>query len=415
MTVLNRRRLEERVEGASPRPVWCAVLAAWVAMVVVGCVEDAGVDRSSAQGECVSASTPPTLLEAVVVIDPLCRSRLLTDALEGLGPDGVPAVLDFLAGHHVIVDYASLDLILGWSTRIDPDRAYRALDSIPGRRRRPALRVVYEHWAEVDPEGAAAHLKTIPRPRQLEGSALSIAQGWERSGEPGLAAFIAEQRIEMIRTEILETVLTRRVLRDGTASVREWLTGTTADAADAARVTEAFRIEAHAVGASAMAGANLDAAREWADQIEDPTLQSAAVAAVAIRWLEDDASAALAWVVARPAASVRDPALKDAFDAFAERDRRAAIQWFDARGGGDVFSPLLEAYLRHLAEVDAGAAIVRVHEIENERQRATALRSIFVTWRAQDARAADEWLASAGVSDETRRVLMQTARRRSGL
>lgn len=388
------------------------LLLSLVGMPLLGCTDEARDPSAHAEPDCnpsASSSTPSTarmLEDAIAEEDPLCRARRLADALEALGRDEMPALQDFLDSKGSLLEDGSLSLIVRWHAGLDPTGAFEQARHIPRGRRALAVRSALERWAEIDPPAAAATLDAIQPKKRLEGSSLAVARGWESSGRPGLDAFVAARPSTRNRNAILSDLLTRMRARDGSEAMTTWVDSLSED------LPNDLRLSAHQSAASLLARDDIELARQWIDQIENPAYQRGLIRTVATHWVLEDASAAMAWVGATPAGKDRDRAVRETYRTLSKQSREKAAEWFEAEPYADWLEPALALHLGALAHRDAPAAIARIDDVKDADRRRKATVAILLQWRRQDRAAADAWLAESDLPSETRKRIVSRKRKR---
>jgi hypothetical protein len=197
----------------------------------------------------------------------------------------------------------------------------------------------------------------------------------------------------------------RIATRDGSAEMLRWVESLPED------LPNGLNRAAYRFSAAALARIDLDQARQWVEAAPVPVYRPSMVRAVAVRWVLEDPSAAMAWVSATLAGEERDEAIHETYRTFSHHDQKAANAWFDAQPYADWLEPVLAYRLAALARTDGSAAIEQVDRIQDESRRQTTIVAILRRWRLQDRAAADVWVASADLPPETRKRLEPRMRR----
>jgi hypothetical protein len=151
-------------------------------------------------------------------------------------------------------------------------------------------------------------------------------------------------------------ILEKRAREEPQAVLQEYaaLQQAGGDPKELARLTSAL--------ADSLAGKDVTAAREWAQNLPNGDLRDRALHQVAEEWVKSDAPAASEWIRTLPAGKLRDGAARELTGVLSRRDPVSAFEW--------------------------------ARSIENEELRKGALQNVMHNWQEQDPDAAKAALES---------------------
>ncbi|HYG34764.1 MAG TPA: hypothetical protein VEC99_08275 [Clostridia bacterium] len=140
--------------------------------------------------------------------------------------------------------------------------------------------------AQSSPQEAAQWVAALPAGEEQDQAALAVVDRWIGSDPVAAAAWTANFAEGPLREQAMSLIARQWGLRDWNATA-SWLetlpTGTSRDAAIGSFVTSAD-------------GSDIKLALEWANRTEDPESRAQRVERTARRWLNENNSAARAWI-----------------------------------------------------------------------------------------------------------------------
>ncbi len=271
-------------------------------------------------------------------------------------------------------------LVFGRLAADDPQHAEQMALSLDDKQQRDALQAVMYSFVNQDPQAALVFAGRHPGVLN-DDDRERILESWvKRDPQPAMAAAVHEmaksRNPELVRQTIEEwykfepaaaaqwasahegagsvvaraIILERRAHDEPEAVVQEYaaLQQTSADPRELVRLTSAL--------ADSLAGKDVGAAREWAQNLPAGELRDRALQQVAGQWVKSDAPAASEWIRTLPAGQLRDGAARNLAAVLSRRDPASAFEW--------------------------------ARSIENKNQREDAVRSVMQNWSEQDPDAA---------------------------
>jgi hypothetical protein len=232
---------------------------------------------------------------------------------------------------------------------------------------------------------------------------IALVRGWYQSGRPGLEDYIRDLGQSFEQQRALGALARIRVRLDGPEAVMRW-------AESLPDEPKHFKLAAFRRVGSALAEADLDAARRWCDAQCDGPFGSNVRMRIASHWVGDDGPAAMEWLSTQTPGPETDFAVRIAFRTWVWEDREAALRWTAAKGREGLepwLKPALVVYVRSLAEDDPAEAARWATLIEDDEEREFALIDLARRWREQDEDEAEAWLRQSPLSEEAREKARQ--------
>ncbi len=182
-------------------------------------------------------------------------------------------------------------LLQQWSAR-DATGAAQWLKTLPaGPRRDAALADLLPAWAAADPKAAASEVLAAANAESRVEMLNVVAASWAKK-DPAAAMTWAlkSQDADVMNAGVIQSIITQWTAR-GTDAVASWLD---------TLPQSGFRDDAIAAFARNIGGEHPQTALAWANTITESTRRSEVLQGIALRWLEEDESAA------RPALAALD-------------------------------------------------------------------------------------------------------------
>ncbi|HWB04742.1 MAG TPA: hypothetical protein VG796_17065 [Verrucomicrobiales bacterium] len=272
----------------------------------------------------LAADDPQRAEQLALLLDKDHQHEGLEAVMYALSNKDPQAALDLAARHAGSVDPRHCGQILeSWANR-DPQTAMAAaVQEMAKSGNSEFVRNTIEEWCKKD---------------------LAAAAKWAAAHE-GPGSVVA-------RAMVLE----RSIKEDPQAALKEYaaLQQAGGNPKDLARVTGAL--------ADALAGKDVSAAREWAQNLPSGDLRDRALNQVTKTWVKSDAPAASEWIRTLPSGQFRDGAARELSGALTRNDPASAFEW--------------------------------ARSIENVKVREGALLNVVENWRERDADAANTALES---------------------
>jgi hypothetical protein len=297
-------------------------------------------------------------------------------------------------------DTAIVLLSEAWAA-LDPVNALDRISAWPPNVRLPAQKAVLRAWAR---RNAGPAIQWAERIRD-DGSAVEAALlGWAESGDAGLWNYIAQMPVSLTQQSILIETMKWVVAREGFEGLFAHVEALPDDA------PKAFKETAIGTATALVANFTPTVALSFAERHSADPNGVGLLRRVAVRWVEQDAPAAMQYLLDRPASPARDWAFQEAYRRWLRLDRAAALAWVSESAASDQrFAPIADVHAVALANADPehrGDAIRRAigwaEQIADPGERHEALVKLGVMWLHYEPDAATEWLARNGLEAEVR-------------
>ena len=372
---MERQKIASRVLGL------CAVAAAAGGLGYLTAARGGSPDRP-----------PEDVAAALAEPDELERAAGLIPVLASLDADDLDAVVDAYEATFVSVGPGeiALELLCEAWVRIDPEQAFRRIETWGSYWRYLATPFLMRSWAQRDVDAAREAVARVPPDLQPEATA-AVIRGWADSPEPGLwEGYLAALPFG---EDSAALVLQHLVARDGVGAMLERaraLPGGLTPEFERRVLLNAVIIASQS---DPVAGASF-----VESQLETPwgeTLQAALVS----RWVTSDGSAAMQWLLQQPAGHARDRALRAGFRNWFRDDPAAALGWADSQTD-EVMAPALDLYATAVAEENPERAAEIALRIPEPARRQRSLGDIGRAWLQREPDAARAWFGQAGLDAE---------------
>jgi len=144
-----------------------------------------------------------------------------------------------------------------------------------------------------------------------------------------------------------------------------------------------------------LARKNLDAARQWVEELPAGDLKSVAANALVQQWVKQDLSSARQWAesLAQEESGAYHSLLSVVASSWALREPEAAGRWMAELSRGKKGLPPWHPIARELAYVDAAAATIWAQQLPEGDDRHKALETISEVWASRDPEAARAWIS----------------------
>lgn len=312
------------------------------------------------------------------------------------------------------------------------EEAYRASVAGDGPRD-PAIALLAEAWAALDPAGALDRVSSWPaaasqaaqkallrawarrnRTAAMEwaagargdGTALeAVFAGWAESGDPGMWDFVATQMQPSMERESASIAMMQQVVaHEGFEALLARVDALPDDGPGG------FKSAAIGTATGLVADQDPERALAFADRYAEGPYGQGLLQRVMVRWITRDGAAALQNLLDRPASKERDTALRRTYIRWLRRDRAAAMAWMPEAAAVDPrFTTLVDVYAVALAKNDPenpGEAIRRAirwaEPTPDAEKRHAAMVQLGVLWLYYEPDAASAWLTETGLDAEVR-------------
>jgi len=263
--------------------------------------------------------------------------------------------------------------------------------------------VAMEAWATRDPEAALkllTQLSVVSFPNSVPAQ-IGLVRGWYDSGKPGLEAYLQALGISFERQRALTAFARRAIQRNGPEAL-----GRRAEAIP--DEDPVFKLDAYRAVASELTHVNPADAVIWCEAHCDGPYGTDMRTLIAQRWASVDGQAAMEWAGTAPPGKERDWAVRGAFRGWDRNDREGLQRWVRAMGIDGIapyFQPALELFAHSIAANDPVEAMEWASRIEDPKLREGTLVSLARQWWVYDEPAAEAWLATSGLSEESLKIV----------
>lgn len=333
----------------------------------------------------------------------IARAALLSNRLNELGPDAVPAVVTLLEAGAPGIGSPEAALLVRFWAQHDPQAAaeWALTHSAPLSVRPIVAETAIEAWATADPQAARKMMEEYVS--QVAGvisetGESAYIRGWYISGQPGWLEFIHEHPQDWPQQRHLETVILEMIQREGFQATVDWLEAFPDD-------DERFKRTVFRAAARDLAKADLEATLAWCERHCDKPYGEHTRALIARQWASEDGPAAMAWISKAPAGDERDRAVWATFADWRRTDPEGLMAYVDAMGPEGVepwFYPAVDRVAMWKSWEDPLDAYRWAALIPDEQRRERAMITISWRYREVDEAGADAWIAQSPLSDEAR-------------
>jgi hypothetical protein len=354
----------------------------------------------------------PSLEAALREENLLVRSQMLGQFLDTLGPANLEDALEVLHANRVgVTDQELRVFMLAWG-RFDAPGAFQwaqAQDSDwSGRLKNAAL----YGWGFRDPHAAVAELETLPPSGGRQGSPLltELMSGWRVNGDvDGLTAYL----ISMPSVRQRETITSHLLAQIGKAGPEAVIAWANAIPENAPR---GFKRIAFNRGVGAVAKVDPRLGASWFEENREKGFSEGSLGVIARRWIDHHQPADLfVWLGGLPPLpgeafdGERSGATGQAMKWWLRRDSDAALAWLDAQDPiPPEYDPAIASLAQFLVKKTPDVSVYWADRIQDPELRSSTLIKSLGRWRRRDPAAADEWIATADLTDEVREQALKT-------
>jgi hypothetical protein len=369
--------------------------------------------RTGPEGPLASGSQPAlgdAVRAALRQADRLDRFRELVSALEALGPENLPQVIEAYEEEEAGIGDCELRPFLYTWARFDPEGAFERVRGWSTRvRRRMGTEAVVYAWALRDPLAARRALESIEDdPNGRRRAQRALVNGWVHSGVPGLMEYLASQPEGPNRGALTSLALAVIRWAGGTEAMLRLVSALPDDAQNGFKRT-AFRKAAQLI-----AKRNPPLAAQWVEAQPSREWAEDGIRIVAEHWVPANPSAAFAWLRAKPSGGARDQAVEAGFTRWWRFDRAAAGAWLRSAALTELHDPALDVFAREIAAESPKEAIAWARRIGDAELRVECLTAVGRRWLRADPEEARAWLEESELPEEARRSLLEKPPRGRG-
>ena len=289
-------------------------------------------------------------------------------------------------------------LFVEWWAQFDPRSAYEWTRTAYKGKHPRVVMTAMEAWARQDPEKAVAVSLTLPRVGQLlDAGQLAVIAGWDDSGEPGLGAYIKRMPQGTLRQSAMDTIIRRRLLRDGPDNALAFVEAVPENTPGDFR----RRLRRRFVNQTAKMDPHIakNIARQWT--AEDGA-DAALLRILAINWSKTgDPQEMMEWLGSLDAGvsyGASDEGIREGYRAWLNADQDAAYAWALDQPQSRRLEPAKSLYAFSIAKESPEQALAIAALVEDDQTREAVTLKILRAWSVVDPVAADSWMAENGIS-----------------
>ncbi|HIF96981.1 MAG TPA: hypothetical protein EYQ54_08145 [Myxococcales bacterium] len=357
--------------------------------------------------------TPTPSLEAALLEENLLiRSQMLGRFLDTLGPTNLEEALEGLHANRVgVTDQELRVFMLAWG-RFDAPGAFQwaqAQDSDwSGRLKNAAL----YGWGFRDPHAAVAELETLPPSGGRQGSPLltELMSGWRVNGDvDGLTAHLIAMP-SVRQRETMTSHLLAQIGKAGPEAVIAWANAIPENA------PRGFKRIAFNRGVSTVAKVDPRLGARWFEENREKDFSEGSLGVIARRWIDHHQPADFfVWLGGLPPLPDQSVdaelsgATGQAMKWWLRRDSDAALGWLNSQDSiPPEYDPAVASLAQFLLKKTPDLAVYWADRIQDPELRSSTLIKSLGRWRRRDPAAADEWIATAELTDAVREQALKT-------
>jgi len=376
-------------------------MGATIAVVVLGLAIGGGLGWWQAEETADAEALEAEVATALRTIDPLERRTALLDALSKMRPETLPALRAGFESEFRFADSCSVPLFAATWADFDPtsafDAAIRDWDNI-AKRGQMTTEIAYElgRSGRVDRAKHLISKLTTARVRFPAWGGL-VAGMLQNSDLVGATDILVDQPDTGDRNRIVESIIMHFIRTQDLEGAMAWVDSIPADAPRKVKKST-FRLAARYI-----ASLEPQAAVEWVEaQPEDADYARIADVVVAEEWIEQDAPAAMDWLLNRTTPGDRVLAIRTTMKRFVERSPTEASDWLEKQEPLGDLEIGIRAIVRELREDQPAKALSWSERIEDPKDREKMIAFVAGQWMASDPEAAKAWVESKELPEATR-------------
>ena len=244
---------------------------------------------------------------------------------------------------------------------------------------------VFHTWARQDLAGAVAHSKTLDQRSRAMGGA-AILRSRDDLPQADREALAAQLDVQVVQQESSAIDL-----RTPEAAQRSWR------AALATENRESRTMKLHSL-VQEWTMEDPQAAMRAIESLEDPQLRNELLYVGMHGWAEKEPRQAVNWVLARPRSQVRMQLLITGFSSFAAKEPTAAMDMAEELSSAER-QQVLPSMFANWASIDARSAAARAERVEDAGLRSQVLSSVAMNWATNQPDEALRWAATLPDAD----------------
>jgi hypothetical protein len=345
--------------------------------------------------------------------DNLDRLGRTANLLEGLEPEDLPDVMAVYERMIPSIDSWDLAAFFSAWARFDPAGAIEYALAWPRRnmleQRRIGIRAALAGWAYTDPSAARVAAEKIAKEHApIRGDVWAgLVAGWVRSdrGLEGLDTFLGDLRPRRHRDAAADVAARELVRAGGADAALSWAATILGDESQ----EQLFKRVIYESSVRAAVASDPGRTGAWTLEHAEADYAMDGPVIAARRWGRADGAAAMEWLEAYPAGERRDRGVREAFLAWATADWEGAQAWLASTALTDLHDPALEVWAEQLLAWNPVEALGWCERILDVARRVRCLTSGASRWYGKDALAAEAWLQTSSLDEESRSQVRRPA------
>ena len=282
--------------------------------------------------------------------------------------------------------------------QLGPEDAMKLIQSISSEKGRVSVASwVASQMGQQDLAAALAWAERLPAGQTRSQAIRPLLDEWSMSDPAAAVAYAAACPADAARSELLRRTVASWSMHDPEAALA-WTQAMPAGHE---------RDEAASEAVQALQRFDPLKTLPWLNLIEDSGIRNNSAAEIAGEWGQIDGAAAARWASQLPA-EAQIQAFHSITRGWGFADREAAANWVHTLPQGAARDSAIEAYVSVIDGYDAGLATRWATAIEQPEQRDRTVSYVFRRWLGENPGSAQDWLASAQLSDQLRLQLDQS-------
>ncbi len=352
--------------------------------------------------------------EAFSEIEPVRRAYLISRALQDLGSDQLPELIQALSDRRMGIVNEEVRLVMIAWARIDPSGAFEWAQQGPKNWRSVLTDQAMYAWAYNDGPGALRKLESLEDPALKLRLRSAVVDGWMRSDDKlGATEYIANFPDLKRRGRLFFLLAGEIVMSEGREGAMRWVEALPDDAPNQVKLGLFHHV------AMMVASEDPVSAAEWFYANRTKSFTEGALSGIARRWVQHhDRPSAFEWLLAMDSdglrAGERDDAIADGFRSWMQIDPDAAQEWLLAQLPNPALDSAVAEAGKRLTPTDPGKAMEWALRLIDDDERRTQLIRAGKRWREKDPDAFDQWLKENELPEEIRMRILTAPKKGGG-
>jgi len=333
----------------------------------------------------------------------LLRSYRMSAFLKDMTAAELPAALEAIEDRRLWLSPEDLRLFaLSWA-RFDPAGALEEFSAWPANARDMARGAAFYAWGYYDPTAALEALDAVESKPEMAQLQFELVAGWSnRDDTQDLSDWIAALPESQTRQRYAG-YYARALLRRGPETLLAWADSVPVDA------NEDFKATAVLKAAHTLAHQDPLLAKDWIEGQIGQSYARHVAPAIVRQWSKSDPRAALDWSRTLTPDDDRDRGVTQAYRSWLQLEPEAATEWLRANTPSASLDAALRVAMQTAAQKSPERAMEWAERMEDPKKRDQSVREVALRWKRTDPEAMEAWLADAEISDDLRRVIVETS------